>query len=164
MIIRFPYGVNFDEGDYRLKPQFKKALEKLVPLLKEIKAKNYRLVVRGFSYPGERPKYKWIPDGWVLSAKRATEVLRFLIAKGVDRKHLVAEAYGPLRPIYTGDNKELLKKNARVELAIKFYNEDYLRGQPPQLGEPKRIIPIPELEELLNSTAWNNSNGTPSGK
>ncbi len=160
MVIRFPFGVNFDEGDYHLKPEFKKALVKLIPLLREIKVKNYRVVVRGFSYPGEKPKYKWIPDDWVLSAKRATEVVRFLIAKGVDRKHLVAEAYGPLRPIYTGDNKELLKKNARVELAIRFYNEDYLRGQPPHLGAPKKIIPIPELEELLNSTGGNNSNAT----
>ena len=148
--IRFPYGVNFDEGDFHLKPKFKEALKKLIPILKELKDKKYRLVVQGFSYPGEKPKYKWIPDDWVLSAKRATEVVRFFISQGLDKKHLVAEAYDSLRPIYTGDNRLLRKKNARVELHIRFYNEDYLRGEPPQTGEIKKVIPIPELEELLN--------------
>ena len=150
--IRFPYGVNFDEGDYHLKPKFKTALEKLIPLLNGLEGKKFRIVVQGYSYPGEKPKYGWIPDNWVLSAKRATEVVRFFIARGVDRRHLVAEAYGTLRPIYTGDNKLLRKKNARVELHIRFYNEDYLRGQPPQTGGVKKIVPIPELESLLNAT------------
>jgi len=145
--IRFPYGVNFNEGDYHLKPKFKKALTSLVPLIKDIKG-TFRVVVQGYSYPGEKPKYKWIPDNWVLSAKRATEVVRFLISKGVDRKKLVAEAYGPLKPIYTGDNKFLQKKNARVELRIRFYTETYEKGNPPA-KVPKNVIPIPELEKLL---------------
>jgi chemotaxis protein MotB len=145
--IRFPYGINFDEGDYLLKSTFKKALEELIPLLKEIKGK-YKIVVQGYSYKGEKPKYPWIPDNWILSAKRATEVVRFLIAKGLDRKKLVAEAYGPLRSIYTGDIKLLQKKNARVELKIRFYSEQYEKGNPPA-KTPKNAVPIPELEKLL---------------
>lgn len=147
--VRFPYGVNFDEGDYRLKPKFKKALTELIPLFREIKGK-YRIVVQGYSYEGEKPKYSWISDNWVLSAKRATEVVRFLITKGVDRKKLVAEAYGTLKPVYTGDNKFLKKKNARVELRIRFYTEQYEKGNPPA-KTPKNVIPIPELEKLLES-------------
>jgi chemotaxis protein MotB len=150
MIIRFPYGVNFDEGDYRLKPKFKKALEKVAQLVNEIKEENFRLVVQGFASPLERPKYPFIKDNWELSAKRATEVVRFLIRSGVERKKLVAEAYGTLRPIYTGDNKILLQKNARVELHLRFYSDDYLRGNPPSRGE-KKVIPIPELEILFKN-------------
>jgi len=147
--IRFPYGVNFSEGDYHLKPKFKEALKKLIPILEKLEGKKYRLVVQGFSYLGEKPKYPWIPDNWVLSAKRATEVVRFFISQGIPKKYLVAEAYGPLKPIYTGENPLLKKKNARVELHIRFYNEDYLRGEPPQTGRLEKVIPIPELEELF---------------
>jgi len=149
--MRFSFGANFDEGDYHLKPKFKKALLKLIPLFKSIKAKNYKLVVKGFASILEKPKYPWLKDNWELSAKRATEVVRFLIAKGIDRKLLVAEAYGTLRPVYTGENRLLLKKNARVELHLRFYNEQYMKGNPPA-KVPKNVIPIPELERLLNST------------
>jgi len=31
--IRFPYGVNFDKGDYKLKPKFKRALQGIILLL-----------------------------------------------------------------------------------------------------------------------------------
>ncbi len=148
--IRFPFGINFDEGDYRLKPKFREALSKLAPLLENLNG-TYRVVVQGFTSPLEKPEHPWIKDNWMLSARRATEVVRFLIAKGLNRKKLVAEAYDGLRPIYTGDNKVLLKKNARVELHIRFYNEDYLKGNPPE--KPlKNIVPIPELEELLKET------------
>ena len=148
--LKFPYGVNFDEGDYHLKPKFKEALTKIVPLLKSFN-RTYRVVVQGYTAPNERPKYSWITDSWMLSAKRATEVVRFLIAKGLNRKKLVAEAYDSLKPVYTGDNRELLKKNARVELHIRFYTEDYLKGNPPE--KPiRKIVPIPELEKLLNAT------------
>jgi chemotaxis protein MotB len=148
--IRFPYGVNFDWGDYKLKPKFKKALTSLVPVLKEIKG-NYKVTVQGFTAPKEKPKYSWLKDTWELSAKRATEVVRYLIANGFPRNKLVAEAYDSLKPIYKDHNKELLKKNARVELKIRFYMEDYIKGNPPT--KPiKKIVPIPELENLLNST------------
>ncbi|HIQ26789.1 MAG TPA: flagellar motor protein MotB [Aquifex aeolicus] len=148
--IRFPYGVNFDKGDYKLKPKFKRALQEIVPLIDELKDKTFRLVVQGFASSMEKPKYPFIADNWELSAKRATEVVRFLIKSGLDRKKITAEAYGTLRPVYTGDNKLLLKKNARVELHLRFYNEDYLRGNLPA-KEEKRIIPIPELERLFGN-------------
>ena len=150
VVIRFPYGINFAWGDYKLKPKFKKALISLIPVLKDIKG-HYKVTVQGFTASGEKPKYSWLNDSWELSAKRATEVIRFLIANGFPRKKLVAEAYDALRPIYKGNNKELLKKNARVELKIRFYTEDYVKGNPPE--KPiKKIVPIPELENLLNST------------
>ena len=157
--IRFPLDISVEEGDFKLKPRFKEALIKLIPLFKEIKA-PYRLVVVGYTYPHEEPKYKWLHckekitpecDQWLLSAKRATEVVRFLIAHGMDRNKLVAQAMDSLNPLYTGKNKELLRKNARVELQIRFSTEEYVKGVPPQ--KPlKQIVPIPELQNLLNST------------
>jgi len=150
IIIQFPYGVNFDMGDYHLREPFKKALARLVPILNSIKGK-YKVEVQGFTSPLEKPKYPWIKDNWILSAKRATEVVRYLIAKGFDRKKLVAEAYDSLKPVYTGSNKELESKNARVELHIRFYTENYLKGNPSE--KPiKKIVPIPELEELFKSS------------
>ncbi|HIP86600.1 MAG TPA: flagellar motor protein MotB, partial [Aquifex sp.] len=80
--IRFPYGVNFDKGDYKLKPKFKRALQEIVPLIDELKDKTFRLVVQGFASSMEKPKYPFIADNWELSAKRATEVVRFLIKSG----------------------------------------------------------------------------------
>jgi len=149
--IRFPYGINFDWGDYKIKPKFKKALISLIPILKEIKG-NYKVIVQGHTAPGEKPKYAWLKDSWELSAKRANQVVRFLIANDFPRRKLVAEAYGTLRPIYKDSNKLLLQKNARVELKIRFYVEDYIKGKPPE--KPiKKIVPIPELENLLNSTS-----------
>jgi outer membrane protein OmpA-like peptidoglycan-associated protein len=157
--IRFPIDISFDEGDFKLKPRFKEALIKLIPLFKEIKG-PYRLVVVGYTYQHEEPKYRWLHckekitsdcDQWLLSAKRATEVVRFLIAHGMDRKKLVAEAKDSLNLLYRGKNKELLRKNARVELQIRFYTDEYVKGVPP-LKPLKNIVPIPELQQFFNST------------
>ena len=149
VIIKFPGEINFALGDYKLKPIFKKALKMLIPVLKEIKG-NYRIAIQGYASSIEKPKYPWIKDLWVLSAKRSTEVLRFLLSNGIKKEKLVAMAYGPLKPVYKGKNNELLKKNARVELRIIFYNQNYIKGQPPT--KMKKIEPIPELKELLQET------------
>ena len=126
-----------------------KSLQELSLFLKEIKG-NYRIAIQGYASSIEKPKYPWIKDLWVLSAKRSTEVLRFLLSNGIKREKLVAMAYGPLKPVYKGKNNELLKKNARVELRIIFYNQNYIKGQPPT--KMKKIEPIPELKELLQET------------
>lgn len=53
-----------------------------------------------------------------LSKKRAAAVRAYLIDKGVEGKRLVAEGYGPDRPIADGDDEAAHELNRRVEFTI----------------------------------------------
>ncbi len=58
------------------------------------------------------------PSNWELSFGRALSVLRVFSAEGVASKRLVAAGYGEFRPIDTGDSREALQRNRRIELKL----------------------------------------------
>ena len=58
------------------------------------------------------------PSNWELSHARALEVVKFLIQQGIPANKLSANGYGEYQPINTGDTREDLKENRRIELKI----------------------------------------------
>lgn len=58
------------------------------------------------------------PSNWELSFGRALSVLRVFSAEGVPSKRLVAAGFGEFRPIDTGDSREALQRNRRIELKL----------------------------------------------
>jgi len=57
-------------------------------------------------------------DNWDLSTERATSVVRFLEAQGVDPDHLVAAGFGEFQPLVEGETEEAYARNRRIELKL----------------------------------------------
>src|SRR5437763_8945099 len=57
-------------------------------------------------------------SNWELSAARAIAVVKYLIDKGIDPKHLVAAGFGEFQPIDPGDTEEAKSRNRRIELKL----------------------------------------------
>lgn len=87
-------------------------LEKTIP--KEI---DWALQVDGHTdiRPISSPQF---PSNWELSTARAASVVKYLIARGVPAKRLVAAGYGEFAPLETGTDDESLRKNRRIELKL----------------------------------------------
>ncbi len=58
------------------------------------------------------------PSNWELSSIRATNVLKFLINKGIDPIRLTATGYGDILPLFPNNTKENRAKNRRVEFVL----------------------------------------------
>lgn len=58
------------------------------------------------------------PSNWELSVARATSVVRFFEAYGIDPKRLSASGYGEFRPVASNDTEEGRAKNRRIDVLL----------------------------------------------
>ncbi len=58
------------------------------------------------------------PSNWELSAIRATNVLKFLISKGIDPRRLTATGYGDILPRVPNTSEDNRARNRRVEFVL----------------------------------------------
>ncbi len=61
---------------------------------------------------------KVFPSNWELSAVRATTVLKYLIAKGINPKRLTATGFGMVMPLVPNTSKNNRAQNRRVEFVL----------------------------------------------
>ena len=103
------YGVAFDAGTASLQPKSDEVLQQIVALMRE--HSDWRFEVQGHTAePGGRAL------NLALSGKRATAVVEWLVAHGVDGERLVSKAYGDTRPVAPGSADESRRLNSRVQL------------------------------------------------
>lgn len=57
-------------------------------------------------------------SNWELSSARATAVVKFLVAHGVDPSHLAAAGFGEFQPLAPGDSEDAKSQNRRIELKL----------------------------------------------
>ena len=57
-------------------------------------------------------------SNWELSSARAITVVKFLIAQGVQPKHLVAAGFGEYQPLVEGTSEDAKAENRRIELKL----------------------------------------------
>ena len=79
-----------------------------------------QIVVEGFTDnvpigPALKARF---PSNWELSSARATDVLRFLVSKGVPANSISAQGFGDSRPVASNNTAEGRAKNRRVEIVI----------------------------------------------
>lgn len=113
----------FAEGGWQLSRKGEETLAKIIPTLSGLK--NQRIVVEGFTDnvpigPALKTRF---PSNWELSTARATDVVRFLSAKGVPNNALSAEGFGDSRPVATNDTPQGRAKNRRVDIVITGQNQ-----------------------------------------
>jgi chemotaxis protein MotB len=96
------------------------------PLLNEVAQllnvdKSHPITVEGHTdnVPISSSQY---PSNWELSTDRATTVVRYLIAKGVNRERLGAVGYADLHPIASNATAAGRAKNRRVEIVLQRIN------------------------------------------
>jgi len=108
----------FPEGGWQIHQQGEAALNKIVPTL--VSLQNQRIVVEGFTDnvpigPELRNRF---PSNWELSTARATDVVRYLAAQGVNPNILSAQGFGDTQPVASNDTAQGRAKNRRVEIVI----------------------------------------------
>ena len=96
------------------------------PLLNEVAQllnvdKSHPITVEGHTdnVPISSSQY---PSNWELSTDRATTVVRYLIAKGVNRGRLGAVGYADLHPLASNATAAGRAKNRRVEIVLQRIN------------------------------------------
>ena len=112
----------FPEGGYEINQKGKETLNKIVPVLRKLQ--NQRIVVNGYTDNVPiAPEFRWrFPSNWELSTARATDVVRYLVHKGVNPAILSATGYGEQNPVASNDTPQGRRQNRRVEVVITAMN------------------------------------------
>jgi len=101
-------SINFENDSYQVKEASLPKIEKFANFLK--KYKNYTAEIVGYTDSRGSEVYNK-----KLSQKRADEVKRLLIEKGVEASRLTAVGMGELNPIASNETPEGRAKNRRIE-------------------------------------------------
>ncbi len=109
----------FEAGGYNISKKGEERLSKLYEFLNKINFKEIEVGVHTDRTP-VKSKEELFPTNWELSARRATEILRYLVQKGLPEEKIYASAYGNSRPIEKSLKIELQKKNRRAVFKIFF--------------------------------------------
>lgn len=105
----------FKLGKADLQPAFKSLLLKLAPLLNRV---PNAIEIDGYTDDLKISTAEF-PTNWELSARRATNVVRFLSESGgLDPHRLKAVALGEFHPKYPNDSDQNRARNRRVDLVV----------------------------------------------
>ena len=104
-------GVNFDFNKATIRPDAKVILDEAATILK--RNPDARVNVDGYTDSIGTKEYNQ-----KLSERRATSVVDYLGAQGVDRSRLTPRGFGESNPVDSNKTKEGRAKNRRVELLV----------------------------------------------
>jgi chemotaxis protein MotB len=118
----FQSEVLFDVGSASVAPtgleELDKLAEALLQLAKEIPP-DISWVLRVDGHTDKRPLRSVLyPSNWELSAARAIEVVKYLIARGVPPERLVAAGFGEFQPLDASESEDAFARNRRIELKL----------------------------------------------
>src|SRR5215471_11528013 len=109
----------FPEGGYQLGPNGKQALNQYVPKLQGLQ--NAKVVIYGYTdnLPvGPALQRQGIPDNLVLSTRRASAVVVFLVKQGVNPSIISAKGFGDTHPVASNDTPQGRAQNRRIEIVM----------------------------------------------
>jgi chemotaxis protein MotB len=117
--VTLPSSVFFNSGQATLKKKAKGSLTKVGNAIKnDFPNETIRVEGHTDSDPIKRTRSIYASN-WELSAKRAANVLHFLVGKcGLDSKRLYLAGFGEYQPIANNNTKKGKKQNRRVEIVI----------------------------------------------
>jgi chemotaxis protein MotB len=106
--------VLFSSGTSELTRSGEDVLEKLVPVLKD---SDGLVFIEG--HTDDRPiSTSRFSSNWDLASARATEVLQFFVAEGVNKSRFRAVSYGDTKPLVENSSEANRQRNRRVSLMI----------------------------------------------
>ncbi|MFT7110532.1 MAG: chemotaxis protein MotB [Psychrobacter glaciei] len=115
----------YDSGKAALRPQALPMLDEVSKVIKTTSHKTHLIEVEGHTddVPISTPRF---PSNWELSSSRASNVVKYLIVKGIDKSRLKAAGYADsrpkqdLKPNQVFDN-DMRAANRRVVIYIKRF-------------------------------------------
>lgn len=114
--LRVPSEVMFGPGSVELRPEAIPFLLKLKDFF--LKMRDQSISIRGYTDNSAIPSGSRFKDNWELSALRAVNVLRFMLAEGIELVRLTATGLGDLDPLLPNTTEENRAKNRRVEFVL----------------------------------------------
>jgi chemotaxis protein MotB len=118
----FQSEVLFPSGQAAMSPEGLAALDQLASAIVELERTIPREIDWALQVDGHtdaRPiASSQFPSNWELSTARAISVVRYLTARGVSPKRLVAAGYGEFQPLEDGNAEDILRRNRRIELKL----------------------------------------------
>uniref|UniRef100_A0A8J4HC83 Peptidoglycan -binding protein n=1 Tax=Acidicaldus sp. TaxID=1872105 RepID=A0A8J4HC83_9PROT len=119
----FQSEVLFPVGSADLTPSGQEEIRKLAATLKDIAREipndvNWILRVDGHADHQPLSGGGAFASNWELSAQRAINVVKLLVAEGIPPTHLAATGFADYQPLATGDTPEDYAKNRRIELRL----------------------------------------------
>jgi outer membrane protein OmpA-like peptidoglycan-associated protein len=104
-------NVFFDTDSYKLKPESKTELNRLVTFLND----NPGISIELGGHTDSRASAEY---NMQLSQNRAKAVYQYLTGKGIDKKRLSYKGYGLTQPIASNETEEGMAKNRRTEMKV----------------------------------------------
>ncbi len=101
----------FVQSESEFMPESEAELDKLYEMMTE--NPSMRIELKG--HTDNQGYYK---SNMKLSQERAEAVMNYLIEKGISKKRVVAQGYGPTQPLYSNSDPEKRALNRRVEVEI----------------------------------------------
>ncbi len=111
-------SILFASGSIQIKKKGKELLNKFSEILEDDKRNNIRIEGHTDNVPVGLALQKKFPTNWELSVFRATQVVRYLISKGVAPEKLVATGQSKFRPVASNDTEEGRMRNRRIEIVF----------------------------------------------
>ena len=115
----------YDSGSASLRPQALSMLDEVSKVIETTSHKTHLIEVEGHTddVPINTPRF---PSNWELSSSRASNVVKYLIIKGIDKSRLKAAGFADSRPKQDlqpnqGFDNEMRAANRRVVIYIKRF-------------------------------------------
>jgi len=115
MVLQLSNDVLFDSGQTVIKPAGKAALAQIASVLRTIPHRLFQVAGDTDNVPIDTPQF---PSNWELSARRAVEVVHFLVAEGMRADTLSAAGYGEFDPVAPNTAADGRAKNRRIEITL----------------------------------------------
>ncbi len=117
--ITLPCRKMFPPGSVELSEEGQETLLRIANVLKEMPERDIQIEGHTDNVAISGSLKKEYPTNWDLSAKRAVNVVKFLIAKmDIEPSRLAAVAFGEYRPIVDNDTEEGRNKNRRIVIDV----------------------------------------------
>ncbi len=117
--ITLPCKKMFPPGSVELSGEGQETLLRIANILKEMPGRNIQIEGHTDNMAIAGSLKKEYPTNWDLSAKRAVNVVKFLIAKmDIEPSRLTAVAFGEYRPIADNNTEEGRNKNRRIVIDV----------------------------------------------
>lgn len=115
LVLQLPNDVLFDSGQTAIKPTGKEAILAIAGVLKTVQGRTFQIAGDTDNVPIQTSRF---PSNWELSTARAVEVVKLLVAQGVDPKMLSAAGYGEFDPVAGNDTAGDRARNRRIEITM----------------------------------------------